>query len=296
MSELHSIVEPIPISLIAGRYLLFDVNVVTYLRSTHHICGVLTGTIPQVPQQNVFLGLPVELMPEESRLLVEKGVAYVVDDAAWHSEKFSTFKGLDRKQYLDSLKSEGLKARKLAESAKRVKSEHALAKVAARKRIGSSDASTNASELDIADSFFHVERPASRASIQSSASDLPWPVTPTTTFPPISLEQNCVPPPDPPVPLSYPLFAHLHSRDYYLMPGLRFGCDYNVYPGDPLRFHSHFAAVSYEWDEEICLLDLIGGGRLGTRVKKGFLIGGDDVEETSKDDTVRTFCIEWGGM
>jgi len=80
------------------------------------------------------------------------------------------------------------------------------------------------------------------------------------------------------------------------MPGLRFGCDYNVYPGDPLRFHSHFAAVSYEWDEEICLLDLIGGGRLGTRVKKGFLIGGDDVEETSKDNTVRTFCIEWGGM
>ena len=83
-----------------------------------------------------------------------------------------------------------------------------------------------------------------------------------------------------------------------MMPGLRFGCDYNVYPGDPLRFHSHFLAVGYEWDQEIPLLDLIGGGRLGTAVKKGFLIGGKDTSDTMDEegDGVRTFCIEWGGM
>lgn len=83
------------------------------------------------------------------------------------------------------------------------------------------------------------------------------------------------------------------------MPGLRFGCNYNVYPGDPLRFHSHFLATSFEWDQEIPMLDLIGGGRLGTAVKKGFLIGGEDTEaETEGEwgDNVRTFCIEWGGM
>jgi len=99
--------------------------------------------------------------------------------------------------------------------------------------------------------------------------------------------------------VSYPLFAHLHAHDYFITPGLRFGCDYTVYPGDPLRFHSHFLAVGYDWKEEIPLLDLIGGGRLGTGVKKGFLIGGQD---QSKDPhkacgaDVRTFCIEWGGM
>jgi tRNA-splicing endonuclease subunit Sen34 len=81
------------------------------------------------------------------------------------------------------------------------------------------------------------------------------------------------------------------------MPGLRFGCDYNVYPGDPLRFHSHFSATSYGWDEEFSMIDLIGGGRLGTRVKKGFLIGGKDADaEPDADAAVRAFSIEWGGM
>lgn len=76
-----------------------------------------------------------------------------------------------------------------------------------------------------------------------------------------------------------------------------------AYPGDPLRFHSHFLCVGKQWDEEFDLMDLIGGGRLGTGVKKGFLIGG--VEETLEEeergsvedsDDVRTFCVEWGGM
>jgi len=33
------------------------------IRSTHHICGILTGTLPHLSQQNVFLGVPLVLMP-----------------------------------------------------------------------------------------------------------------------------------------------------------------------------------------------------------------------------------------
>src|ERR1700722_4551922 len=43
------------------------------LRSEHRICGILTGTLPHLSQQNVFLGPPLVLMPEEVVLLVEKG-------------------------------------------------------------------------------------------------------------------------------------------------------------------------------------------------------------------------------
>jgi tRNA-splicing endonuclease subunit Sen34 len=53
------------------------------------------------------------------------------------------------------------------------------------------------------------------------------------------------------------------------------------------------------WNEEFDLLDLVGGGRLGTGVKKGFLIGGEEPKEelSHRDDgNVRAFCIEWGGM
>ena len=307
MSEcLDLITEPIPISLIAGRYLLFDVNVVTYLRSTHHICGVFTGCIPQMPQQNIFMGLPLELMPEEARLLVQKEVAYIVDDSAWHKERFNTFEGVERRLYLDSLRSEGLQVRKHVESAARKKTEKALAKLAARKssRESSEGASKELAvqptdnDNDNSDLLFHNERPASPASKHTPAPlGTPWGITRTVTYSPSYLPQNPTQQADPPVTSSYPLFAHLHSRDYYLMPGLRFGCDFNVYPGDPLRFHSHFSAVSYEWDEEVSMMDLIGGGRLGTRVKKGFLIGGEDVNgQAENGDNVRTFCIEWGGM
>lgn len=41
------------------------------LRTEHHICGILSGTLPQVSQQNTFLGLPLVLLPEEVVLLVK---------------------------------------------------------------------------------------------------------------------------------------------------------------------------------------------------------------------------------
>jgi tRNA-splicing endonuclease subunit Sen34 len=305
----YSVSEPIPISLIGGRYLLFDINVVTYLRRTHNICGVLTGSIPQAPQQNIFLGLPVELMPEEAKLLVEKEIAYIVDDTAWHKEKFNTFEGLDRKKYLESLRSQGLQAKRTAETVSRKRSEKALAKLAVTRAQqaatpvdGSMGKDTpSRPEDDPAESLFDgipvsIERPSSPASSTSSTISGVFGITPTTTYSPSSLPQNPSQQSDPSVPSSYPLFAHLHSRGYFVMPGLRFGGDYNVYPGDPLRFHSHFIAVGLEWNQDIPLLDLIGGGRLGTAVKKGYLIGGENTDTKTKDDNVRTFTLEWGGM
>jgi tRNA-splicing endonuclease subunit Sen34 len=307
-----SVSEPIPISVVSGRYLLFDINVVTYLRRTHNICGILIGGIPQVPQQNVFLGLPLELIPEEVKLLVEKEVAYIVDDNAWHKERFNTLQGEDRRKYLDSLRSRGLQAHKESVAAAKQRTKAALAKQAvmrAHSKSASKDVSTEDersitpesanTSFEEENSLFGPDRPTSPSPSQPQSETgalKPYPVTPTTTYSSSLLPENPSQQPDPPVPSSYPLFAHLHSKGYYTMPGLRFGGDYNVYPGDPLRFHSHFIATGYEWDQEIPVLDLIGGGRLGTAVKKGFMIGAEDPESESDGDKVRTFCVEWAGM
>lgn len=302
------ITEPVPISLIAGRYLLFDVDVATYLRRTYHICGVLIGGIPQAPQQNVFLGLPVELQPEEAKLLIEKEVAYLVDDLAWHTEFFKTE---DKKRYTESIRSQGANAKRLAEESARERSKKALSRQAilkARKEAseghgeGCEPSDTPLSAENEDHLLFDTSRPTSLPSNSHNTSTSRWAVTPTTTYSSISPSQSLIKRSDILVSSSYPLFEHLHSKDYYVMPGLRFGCNYNVYPGDPLRFHSHFLAVGYDWDEDIPMLDLIGGGRLGTAVKKGFLIGGADsaVKENGKGmsngENVRTFCLEWGGM
>jgi tRNA-splicing endonuclease subunit Sen34 len=127
---------------------------------------------------------------------------------------------------------------------------------------------------------------------------LAYSITSTVTYGRPNRENDCLAQHVPKVPVSYPLFAHLNALRYFLTPGLRFGCDYTVYPGDPLRFHSHFLANGYGWEEDIPIMDIVGGGRLGTGVKKGFLLGGR--EDTSGGATegspVRTFCIEWAGM
>ena len=52
--------------------LLSSIDIAT-IRSKHHICGILVGTLPHLSQQNVFLGVPLLLMPEEAVLLVENG-------------------------------------------------------------------------------------------------------------------------------------------------------------------------------------------------------------------------------
>lgn len=315
---------PIPISYVSGRYLLFSIDVVTYLRREHHICGVLIGTLPQIPQQNVFLGLPLELMPEEARLLVDKGVACIVDEAKAH-ERMNTLLEEDRKRYLRDLESQGLHVSRLQTDRKERQREQTLKKLDEKKARAKAKAkaSDNAAAAQVPTAPADVHAISTPSQITPAVVDLfatedfhPTPstkasntpaqaamvITPATSYPPLR-----TPPPSshlspPAVPPSYPLFAHLHSKDYFLSPGLRFGCQYMAYPGDPLRFHSHFLAVSYEWDENIDLMHLIVGGRLGTGVKKGFLIGGsqktlDEVEtEADRVESVRTFSLEWAGM
>lgn len=336
-----TVAEPFPIFTVAHKYILYDVDTVSHARAKHNITGVLIGGLPQAPQQNVFSGIPLELMPEEARLLVEKGVAYLVDDVKAHKDNMLG-NGLapeERRAFQNALRKQGGAAAKDAERKMEDRKNAAL-----EKKFGSSDwndipedmlisngkkggkkgkragsrtpvanstaASGAATPAEEVESLFTPpvgsapppsgppkSTPVTPAAT-SSSEPTPWGVTPTTSTPPL----NPIPPPPqealplPDVPTSYPLFKHLHEKSYFMSPGLRFGCQYTAYPGDPLRFHSHFLCSGMGWEEEFDLLDIVGGGRLGTGVKKGYLIGGQEVDEGETDKGVRTFCIEWGGM
>ncbi|KAJ5893610.1 tRNA-splicing endonuclease subunit tsp-4 [Penicillium taxi] len=313
---------PIPISYIAGRYLLFSIDAVTYLRREYNICGVLIGTLPQIPQQNVFLGLPLELMPEEARVLVDSGVACIVDEAKAHAGMKSLLEE-DRRSYMRELESQGLHAMRILTERKDQQREQTMKKISDKKAKANAEqveapaaaddsagkplpSAEKADPSPDVDLFGDSPAPAA-ASQDSSTTPVPQQImgiTPATSYPPlenqVTLSKNLLSAPE--VPLSYPLFAHLHSRGYFLSPGLRFGCQYVAYPGDPLRFHSHFLVVSAEWDQEIDLMDIVIGGRLGTGVKKGFLLGGpqkardEATSEIERTKSVRSFSIEWAGM
>ena len=298
---------PFPIYSISSNvesYMLYDINVITWLRKTHHILGVLMGTLPHVPQQNVFLGLPLKLLPEEARFLVEKGVAFVVVDSEWHAKSLKGGSAEQRQLYLNSIAREGERAAAALERDKMERTEKAMRHLrldTPSVRSNKSSSVLNDTQSEASESFLFADGPSTKSPRSSphpiAESKESWAMTPSTT-------NQMLPRPAPgsrvPLPSvkasSYAVFKQLHDHGYHMSPGLRFGCEFMAYPGDPLRYHSHFLAVSADWDKEIDLIDLVGGGRLGTGVKKGFLIGGKEPSTAEKETRTRTFCIEWGGM
>lgn len=300
------------ISQTVRRYLLYDINTVTWLRRTHNILGVFIGSLPQSPQQNVFFGLPMELQPEEATLLVEKGLAFIADDFRTHKQAVRSPPRAVA-NYKATARKEALATAKAVTKQKQLKTQEVLQRLNVRQGTPDADNTVDNDEPD--ESIFDTSTQET-SSRPVSSSVIPYSSTPTTSYPPIPTpsKQSSLPLPEVSA-SSYALFKHLHALGYFMSPGLRFGCQFSVYPGDPLRFHSHFLAMGHDWDEEIDILDLIGGGRLGTGVKKGWLIGGavknsDDNEKhvaTSEDGQseigrkpgdfhVRTFCVEWSGM
>ena len=361
---------PFPIYFLScprPRYLLYDTDTIAYLRSVHSILGVLIGTLPQIPQQSVFLGLPLELLPEEAHLLVDKGIAFLVDDRSRHDEDFRHQVGEQRDEIIARLRKEGLEIAREMERKKRGKRAIALKQMKEKgKGIGPSSIESpipmSTNEIAEAESSHEgnivsdgnsqqtppqtdgisLFSPPQEEGANSEANNHPQPPSPPSSphrAPFYITPTNTIPPPAPPTNSSSPasflltktpttsttpaklaLHAHLHTLSYTLTPGLRFGAHFSVYPGDPLRYHSHFLANAYDWDEEIDLIDVIAGGRLATGVKKGWMIGGleagadddgiegegehdergvrrDTERETGRETRrVRTFCVEWGGM
>jgi tRNA-splicing endonuclease subunit Sen34 len=315
--------QPVRISRIAGRYLIFDIKDVAYLRRHQNISSIFVGTLPQSPTQNVFLGLPIELYAEEAKLLVERGVAYVVDDAAAHLTRLGNLDADAKRRYVAALRArKDLEYSAMREDASRklMRSEElkkkALAKAKQRRSTTQpaeqeDDNDAVKASADETDELFALSpTPSKSTSTYRRGANQVIYITPTTSTPLLSpsdeLDHTVV---QIEVPESYHLYAHLNSRGYYMLPGLRFGGDYNVYPGDPFRYHAHFLALSLGWNEEFPMLDLVARGRLGTSVKKGFLIGGrkprkiggieDDGADGEDDEPgsgVRTFCVEWAAM
>ncbi|KAF4452864.1 hypothetical protein F53441_4367 [Fusarium austroafricanum] len=276
---------PVRISKIAGRYLVFDPEAAALLRRNENINGTLAGTAPQQPTQNIFLGLPIELRPEEAESLLHKKVAYLVDDVAAHQAVLQNPNTEARRLYLDSLRTrkqtaQQVFAEKNAKRAAEVAEKHGKSR---RVPAINPDDTLFTSEPE---STIRQEEPAIKC----------LGVTPTSSGPLISPEAERTYHATSPV--QGPLCGFLLTSGYYMTPGLRFGAKYSVYPGDPLRFHAHFMANQYDWEEDISVLDIVAGGRLATAVKKAYLIGAQQPQTNASlgDQKMRTFSIEWAAM
>jgi tRNA splicing endonuclease len=90
--------------------------------------------------------------------------------------------------------------------------------------------------------------------------------------------------------IMFRVYEYLNRAGYWMTPGLRFGCEFTAYPGDPLRYHSHFMVHVEKEDEQVDMLTLVGGGRVATQTRKGWMLAGQ------VDGEVRVFSIEWAGF
>ncbi|KAF2864055.1 hypothetical protein K470DRAFT_254387 [Piedraia hortae CBS 480.64] len=290
------------------EYLVHDINSVSTLRSKHHMTGVLTGQLPQAPQQNVFSGLPLRLMPEEARYLVEKGAAHLVDDAKAHTFNFLQ-NGLgqeQRDQMREKSRMDGMEAARAAEKRSKMRAKN-LAPPPLPPPPGSSGGRRDASRTpsvrstisetenwnDIPEDFLNTGGEGGSTKKNKEAKKkrgMAYGITPMTTMTSTAAPAAHEAPLPEVENSSYALFKFMHDAGYFLSPGLRFGCRYLAYPGDPLRFHSHFLCEARPAGEGIELRDIVGGGRLGTGVKKAYLVASEE------GDDIRPFCIEWAGM
>ncbi|KAF8892561.1 tRNA-intron endonuclease catalytic domain-like protein [Infundibulicybe gibba] len=313
--------RPVPIRVANKRAYVWDVDDVAIIRSTHRICGILTGTLPHLSQQNVFLGIPLVLMPEEVVLLVENKLAVLVDDPRAHKEPTA-----GQLQTWDQARKESVKQQvaqtEAKESAKETTqpaiSDAAIQKRKAReeRRLAQAAAAESSSANDVNIPNLPPPRPLETPSQQTenpgqtSSSNIPHAVfipapsaeyinwyDPThhtyTTIDdakaagiwdyPATLQERA----------KCGVFRGLWEQGYFMGGGIKFGGDYLVYPGDPLRYHSHFSASVIESPTAALRpMEIVAHGRLGTATKKAHLLCGwnDNKKEVSY------LSIEWAGF
>jgi tRNA-splicing endonuclease subunit Sen34 len=89
------------------------------------------------------------------------------------------------------------------------------------------------------------------------------------------------------------VFRDLWEKGHFMGGGTKFGAEYLVYPGDPLRYHSHQAATVLESPTAPMQgIEIVAHGRLGTATKKAHLLCAWDEEA----DQVDYISIEWAGF
>ncbi|KAG8954041.1 tRNA-splicing endonuclease subunit [Tulasnella sp. 424] len=316
----------IPIHVSNNKAYVWDVESAEIVRTQHHITGLLTGTLPSLAQQNVFLGLPLSLMPEEVVYLVEKEAAVLLDNTSANTQPPSEAEIAEWRQRIvdyraasqDNLakirkQKETARGKQDTEEAQRKRMEREARKkpapganvMGAPAEAAFDNVASTSGTVD--DVFIPDETPSSpqlkpqddkkgedstyNVLIPSTPEDHPWFRAPAYetiqaakeagvwTYPSTPTEQaKCA------------VYKDLIDKGYFIGGGLKFGGDWLVYPGDQLRYHSHFVAtVLLTSTTKLTPMQIVAYGRLGTVTKKAHLLCGWD-GNTGKVDY---YSIEW---
>ncbi|SMN22632.1 similar to Saccharomyces cerevisiae YAR008W SEN34 Subunit of the tRNA splicing endonuclease, which is composed of Sen2p, Sen15p, Sen34p, and Sen54p [Maudiozyma saulgeensis] len=296
---------PVTINLICGAQedgqtilspLIFNIDDIKKLRDVG-ICGILSGTLPSAAQQNIFLSVPLKLMIEEAIWLYLNGLA-----------EFKVLRGdtahlvkeiLDRDAHnIHVVAKERLeRSFELQREYKREQHRLKLERLGIISPETSNKNTSDQSQNDkLLEASLFIETPTTSNLLNNLHLNHENGINDNLLHILVSQYSNWD---------NFLLFQALKDKGYVLAPGGRFGGKFIAYPGDPLRYHSHMVvrdALHYK-DQPLDLLELAANARLGTAVKKIWVIGApiptnDKLESNnipSKKD-VSFYSVEWAGF
>ncbi|CDZ98356.1 tRNA splicing endonuclease [Phaffia rhodozyma] len=344
----------IPIHVSAQRAYIWSADDAQTLRVNHHICGILVGSLPSIAQQNVFLGLPLLLSGEEVVVLVDAGIASIIDDTQTLRTPTSSEISTETADFLSDIRSQqatavsiekekrtkalgaGLTDAQREKREKRAKEKEEKRRALREAEGGEESVFAAAAAIAAVDQSSSETSPVSSIPTQTPTSTLtstststPAPQQPSSSSSIPSLPPSTTPyqlfTPSTSSSLSYydpsshtyhtiesareagiwsfprnkkemarvKVFKKLWERGYFMGGGIKFGGELMAYPGDPLRYHSHFVTTALPSpDSTITPMEIVAWGRLGTATKKSHLICSWD----EKTDQVDFYSLEWASF
>ncbi|XP_042331795.1 tRNA-splicing endonuclease subunit Sen34 [Sceloporus undulatus] len=284
----------IRIHILDGKAFVWNYVDARRAREEHRIVGTLVGALARKPRQNVRLGLPLQLLPEEARLLLDKGLATLCKNTAspppgedtredpLSQQKVTAYqKGLEE-NYQEQVRLAAEQRKILLDTlAERI----AQGRAKKRQREGEGEPPSKLGEVEPSfvlprDSMM-IQLPTERVYPCQEEVVVDWHV-PSKDWPYTGQPDH---------EMRYCIFRSLWGKGFYITSGSKFGGDFLVYPGDPMRFHAHYIALCVSQDTPLSLCDIISAGRLGTNVKKTVLIC-----SAGKDGTATYTSLQWTGM
>lgn len=270
--------------------LLWKLSQIRLCREEVGVVGTLVGSLARQPRQNVRLGRPLQILQEEARLLLETRGATVS-----HNNQQQVLEQDERhiravELYRDRLESSYQEQCVLALENKKA----VLQRVIQEKQ---KDDSSNKDDVQrVMESLESLEKsftfPRSAMAVQLCTARAGFNHCPEERA---FLTSDCPMPTDQRSETRFRVYRDLRRKGFFLTSAGKFGGDYLVYPGDPLRFHAHFIALCYSLHEEASLYDILAIARLGSNVKKTVLLCSPQEGADAEGEVVYS-SLQWSGL
>ncbi|KAJ8673334.1 hypothetical protein QAD02_004596 [Eretmocerus hayati] len=269
------------------------------LRQDHRIVGNCIGCFAKKARQINFNGLPMLLIPEEAKLLVDKGFARLTHQPALKEtptdslkKKFEEYRNKlyneqqeclvnQRKAQIESVMDQIVDGKK-----RKILGLHTRKKKIKKPLDDETQKALDSIEID-REALFQEEikklpQLEKLDALVQTHTAYPWGVG-------VIKIENWNYPSNDEESFRYKVFKDIWEQGYYVTSGQKFGCDYLAYPGDPIMYHSQLLIHCKSRHEEISVLELVADSRIASHVRKTTVFA-----TQSKDgESIEYFSSRW---